>query len=137
MNACKGILKTVSILYIIFGAFFAVLMVLSIAIGPTLISLGLGNMLGVLGSLVGGVLFVVFLIPAAVNLFIGIMGVKRSGNPNKANFFIVIGIILGALTLFSLFGALTIWNMLGLAMPVLYILGGIMNKRVASRITVV
>lgn len=137
MNAPgKGILKTVSILYIIFGIFFAVLMLLSLAIGPTLIGLGLGSILGAFGGIVGGVLFIVFLIPAAVNLIIGIMGVRRSGNPDKAGFFIVVGSILGALTLLSLFGAVTFWNLLGLVMPVLFIVGGIINKRASNKISV-
>ena len=134
MNAPgKSLLKTVSILYIIIGAFFAVLMLLSLAIGPTLMGLGLGSLLGIFGGIVGGVLFIVFLIPAAVNLIIGIMGVRRSGNPNNANFFIGVGSILGALTLFSLFGAVTLWNLLGLVMPVLFIVGGSMNKKAARR----
>lgn len=137
MNAPgKGILKTVSILYIIFGAFFAVLMVLSLAIGPTLMGLGLGGILGAFGSIVGGLMFIVLLIPGTVNLIIGILGVRRSGNPNKANFFIVVGSILGALTLFSLFGAITFWNLLGLVMPVLFIVGGVINKRAKSKNTV-
>ena len=127
----KTMLKVVSILYIIFGAICVLLMLLSLFIGPLLASLA-GDMFGLFGGLLGGALFIVFLIPAAVDLVVGILGLRFCDNPAKSTFFIVVGFILGILMLISLFGAFSIWNLIGLAMPVLYIIGGFMNKKAAA-----
>lgn len=132
MNAPgKSILRIVSILYIVFGGLFALMMLLSLFFGAGLTTLVEG-MLGTLGTWIGGLLFVAFLIPAAVDLIIGILGVKYADEPSKSSFFIVIGIILSALTLISLISSFTVWGLIMLVMPVLYIVGGYMNKN-ASR----
>lgn len=133
MNAPgSGLLKVISILYIIFGAIFAVLMLLSLALGPVISNLTEG-VLGGYASILGGILFVVFLIPAAVDLVIGIIGVKKAGEPSAALFFIVIGIVLAALTLLGMFtSGISIASLLGLVMPVLFIVGGFMNKNAVS-----
>jgi hypothetical protein len=132
MNAPgKTMLKVVSILYIIFGAIFALLMILSLFLGSLLASF-VSNIFGVFGVLLGGALFVIFLIPAAVDLVVGIIGVRQCGEPSKASFFIITGFILGGLTFISLISSFSVWNLLGLVMPVLYIVGGFMNKKAAS-----
>ncbi len=132
MNAPgSGLLKVISILYIVFGAIFAVFMLLSLALGPVISDLTEG-LLGGFGAILGGILFVVFLIPAAVDLVIGIIGVKKAGEPAAALFFIVVGIVLAALTLVGLIMSFSIWSLLGLVMPALFIVGGFMNKNTVS-----
>ncbi len=132
MNAPgSGLLKVISILYIIFGAIFAVFMLLSLALGPAISSITEG-VLGGFGAMLGGILFLVFLIPAAVDLVIGIIGVKKAGDPSAAMFFIVVGIVLGVLTLISLITSFSIVSLLGLVMPVLFIVGGVQNKNAAA-----
>lgn len=132
MNAPgKGILKIVSILYIIFGSLFALLMLLSLFLGSVLASWA-GSFFGGISALIGGLLFVMFLIPAAVDLIVGIIGLKNSEVPSKAQFFIVTGIVLTALTLILLMFSFTIWGVIMFAMPVLYIVGGYMNKNAAK-----
>ena len=131
MNAPgKGILKIVSIMYIIFGSIFALMMLLSLFLGSLLASWA-GSLLGAFSAIVGGLLFVIFLIPAAVDLIVGIIGFKNSDIPSKAQYFIVTGIVLTALTLILLMFSFTIWGVIMFAMPVLYIVGGYMNKNAA------
>lgn len=133
MNAPgKGILKIVSIMYIIFGSIFALLMLLSLFLGSLLASWA-GSLFGAFSALVGGLLFVAFLIPAAVDLIVGIIGFKNSDVPSKAQFYIVTGIVLTALTLILLMFSFTIWGVIMFAMPVLYIVGGYMNKNTAPQ----
>ena len=129
MNAPgKGILKVVSVLYIIFGAIFALLMLLSLFLGSMIGAL-VGDMLGgFLGTWVGSILFVIFLIPAALDLIFGIIGVKKAGDPSKATFFIVVGIILTVIALIGVVSSFSVWMLLNLVMPVLFIVGGFMNK---------
>jgi hypothetical protein len=128
MNAPgKTMLKVVSIIYIVIGAICALLMILSLFFGSLLASIA-GNIFGALGGLLGGALFIVFLIPAAADLIIGIIGVKFCDDPSKASFFIVVGFIMSGLMLISLFGAFSIWNLIGLILPILYIVGGFRNK---------
>ncbi len=132
MNAPgSGLLKVISILYIIFGAIFAVFMLLSLALGSVIADLAEG-FIGGLGAIVGGVLFLVFLIPAAADLVIGIIGVKKADDQSAATFFIVVGIVLTALTLIGLILSFSALSLLGLVMPVLFIVGGYMNKNAGS-----
>jgi len=132
MNAPgKTMLKVVSIIYIVIGAICALLMILSLFLGSLLASLA-NNIFGALGGILGGALFIVFLIPAAADLIVGIIGVKFCGDPSKASFFIVVGFIMGGLMLISLFSAFSVWNLISLVLPVLYIIGGYRNKKAAS-----
>ena len=138
MNAPgKTMLKVVSILYIIFGACCALLMLLSLAFGPVLASF-VGSLFGSIGGAMGGmfgavfgtIIFFFFLIPAAVDLTIGIIGLKQCGDPSRALFFIISGFILAGLSLIGM-GAFSVFGLLGLPMPILYIVGGFMNKNAA------
>jgi hypothetical protein len=137
MNAPgKGILKVVSILYIIFGGIFALLGVLSLFLATTISAwMGgiMGGMMGGLGVMAGGLLFVVLLIPAAVDLVIGIVGVRNADEPSRSTFFIVTGFILGGLSLIGLILAFSIWGLIMLVMPVLFIVGGYMNRNAKQR----
>ena len=131
MNAPgKGMLKVVSILYIILGGIFALMMVLSLFLAAT-VSAWMGGILGGLGAMAGGLLFVVLLIPATVDLVIGIIGVKNADEPSRAGFFIVAGFILAGLTLISLIFSFSTWGLVMFVLPVLFIFGGYMNRNAA------
>jgi Ca2+/Na+ antiporter len=60
------------------------------------------------------------------------MGIKKSGDPSKAMFFIVTGIILCVLTLVSMIMNFQVTSLIGFVLPVLYIVGGAMNKKAAA-----
>ena len=136
MNAPgKTLLKVVSILYIIFGALFALAALLSLFLGSLLASFVagfVGDYGALLGGAVGIVLFIVFLIIAAIDLVAGIVGVKQCGDPSKATFYIVFGFILGGLSLISFITNFQIGNLIGLIMPVLFIVGGFLNKNASQ-----
>ncbi len=136
MNAPgKTLLKVVSILYIIFGALFALLALFSLFMGSiiaSLVSSYVGDISAMLGGAVGFLLFIILLIPAAVDLIVGILGLKKCDDASKANFFIVFGFILGILALISVITAFTVMSLLGLVLPVLLIVGGFMNKNAAK-----
>lgn len=141
MNAPgKTMLKVVSIIYIIFGAFFALFAILALLIGPVIASF-LGGMLGAIGGMlggaIGGLIGIILLIPTAIYLVIGIIGVKKCAVPTAALFFIIVGFIFGAFALIPLFSSAdflsVIFNLIGLALPVLYIVGGFMNKNAVPK----
>ena len=134
MNAPgKTLLKVVSILYIIFGGLIALLGLFFLILGPAIGSL-FGNFFGFIGGMAGLVIFIVLLIIAAIDLVAGIVGVKQCGDPAKSMFFIVFGFILGGLTLISFLTNFQIGNLLGLVMPVLFIVGGFMNKNATKAV---
>ncbi len=130
------LLKVVSILYIICGGLFALIALLSLFLGSmlgTFVSSLLGGYAaGLVGGAVGIILFIVFLIIAAIDLVAGIVGIKQCGDPSKATFFIVFGFILGGLSLISFITNFQVGNLIGLIMPVLFIVGGFLNKNAAK-----
>ena len=127
MNAPgKGMLKVVSILFIIFGAIATLLSILAL-VGA-----------GFLGAVTGGasalitVAAVILLITSIAELVIGIVGVKKSGDVSSAMFFIVTGIILCVLNLVSMIMNFQVTSLIGFVLPVLYIVGGALNKKAAN-----
>lgn len=136
MNAPgKGLLKTVSILFIIFGAIATILSIIGLAGSAALASMG-----GEVGAAVGGLLIiaVIFaLIVSVLELVLGIVGLKKAADPTKAQFFITTGIILVALGLISLIigivnGGFSVTSLIGFVLPILYIIGGSQNKKAAQ-----
>lgn len=135
MNAPgKGLLKTVSILFIIFGAIATVVSLLGVAGSAALSAFG-----GIADSALGGLLLIatiMMLIVSVLELVIGIIGLNRSGDPQKANFFITTGIILCVISLITLIittaaGGVQWTSLVGFVLPILYIAGGAMNKKAA------
>jgi hypothetical protein len=131
----RGILKVVSILFIIFGAIATVLSIIALVGSSWLSSQAqdTASMIaaGVTGLLVAG--SVVLLITSALELILGIVGLNKSGDPAHANFFIISGIILCALSIIGMILYFQITSFIGFVLPVLYIVGGAMNKNTASR----
>lgn len=138
MNAPgKGLLKTVSILFIIFGAIATILSLFGV-----LGSAVLASVAGEFGAgAVGGLLMIVtilVLVVSVLELVLGIVGLKKCGDPAQAQYFIVTGIILCVLALASLImsileSSFNFMSLIGFVLPVLYIVGGSMNKKVAAK----
>ena len=131
----KGLLKTVSILFIVFGAIATVISLVGIVGSAALASVG-----GVVGTAVGGILLValvVMMIVSVLELILGIAGLRRSGDPSRANFFITWGIILSILSLIPLLigavnGGFQWTSLVGFVLPILYIVGGAMNRKAVT-----
>ncbi len=125
----KGLLKVVSVLFIIAGIFAVITSIFGAAGSALLTSLGVqsgGIMIGaMLISTISGVLEIVF----------GGLGVKRCADPAQGQFFITAGIVLCAIQLLNMIvhsigiGFLQVFGLLGFVLPVLYIVGGIKNKK--------
>lgn len=136
MNAPgKGLLKVVSILLIIAGAFAVITSVFGAAGSALLTQLGIQSgteIAAMIISVTMGILEIVF----------GSLGIKRCAIPAQGQFFIVSGIVLCAMQVLNMSmhiigsGGLMLValpaGLLGLVLPVLYIAGGIKNKKVLA-----
>lgn len=128
MNApAKGLLKIVSILFIVFGVIATIISLLAV-----LGSAALTAAAGIVGILL---LATILLLAASVFEFVfGIIGLKKCGDPTKAGFFIVSGIILCVISLVSLIigilnSSFQVTSLISFVLPLLYIIGGVMNKK--------
>lgn len=126
----KVLLQVVSIIFIVFGAIAIIVSIIAIA-GSALLTAYTGGMAAMLI-----VVSVIALASGVLELIIGIMGLKKCKDPAKANFFIIWGIILCAISLISLimsfFVAFSWTSLVGFILPVLYIVGGVMNKKAVT-----
>ena len=122
----KGLLKVSGILLIIFAAISIVMLVFGMIAAATL-----G---GALGAAVGGIVLVLGLVSAAFSLIMGILGVKYANVPAKATVCMVFAIIAIVLQLISLISgnANVISALIGLILPVLYLIGALKNKQAAA-----
>ena len=136
MNApAKGLLKTVSILFIIFGVIATIISLIAV-LGSAVLT----SMAGIVGAALGGILLVVTILLLGVSVLefiLGIIGLKKCADPTKANYFIVSGIILCILSLVSLIigivnGSFQYTGLVGFVLPLLYIVGGVMNKKAVT-----
>ena len=127
MNAPgKGMLKVVSILFIIFGAIATIVSIIGL-VGSAWLA---AATYGLAGMFV--VAMVIALIVSVLELVIGIIGVKKAADPTQANFFIVTGIILCVLALVSMILSFQVTSLIGFVLPILFIVGGVMNKKAVA-----
>lgn len=117
-------LKITGILMIIGGAVSFVLAIIALV--------GVAALVAMLGAEGGGLL----LAGAVAEFIAGIIGVKNCAKPEKANTCITWGIIVAAFCLvgniLSVVGGdkIDVFSMLlGIALPVLYIVGAVLNKK--------
>lgn len=138
MNAPgKTLLKVVSILFIIFGAILTVISLLAVIGSAALSSMG-----DELGTAFGGILMmmsIILLIDGVLELVLGIVGIKNVGDPAKASYFVAVGIILCVLSLIPLVisiinGGFDFTSLIGFVLPILYIVGGSMNKKAVATV---
>ena len=124
----KGLLKVSGILLIIFAAISIVILVFGMIAAATL-----G---GTLGAAVGGIVLVLGLVSTVFSLIMGILGVKYANVPAKATVCMVFAIIAIALQLINLISGDAnvniISTLIGLILPVLYLIGALKNKQAAA-----
>ena len=127
----KGFLKVVGILMIIGGAIgiisSIVLLACTAPAAAVLSMIGISSGAVIASGLLG-------LVGAALELVAGILGVKNCADPSKANSCIAFGIVVLALTVISnilYFSVLSF--LLGLILPVLYLIGAFLNKQSAAQ----
>jgi hypothetical protein len=136
MNAPgKGILKVVSILFIVFGAIATVVSLfftlVPLLVDPTGLVMAAYAAMGLaMGSVVAAL--IIGIIASILELIFGIMGVKKCADPAKGKFFIVSGIILCVLTLISMILLFSVTSLIGFVLPILFIVGGFMNKKAVA-----
>ena len=127
----SGFLKVTGILMIIGGALSIILSIVGILGIAALAVINVGSIsMGLL--YVSGILAIV---SSVVELIAGIVGVKHCKNPEKAKACIVWGAIVAVLTVVSAIltvagGSAFPWVslLIGLVVPVLYIIGAVKNK---------
>lgn len=127
----KGFLKVSGILLIIFAVISILVLVIGIIAAASLGSLG-----GEVGALAGGIAvgaLVISLISCAFSLVMGILGVKYANVPSKAQVCMVFAIIAIALQIITLVtgGSDIVMTIIGLVLPVLYLIGALKNKQAA------
>ena len=127
----NGFLKVTGILMIIGGGLSIILGIIAM-LGVALIvsALGTEEMLGLLIFAT-----ILSLLGAIVSLVAGILGVANAAKPEKANICIVFGIlaamlsVLGNVLTATSGGTFSVFNLiLGLVLPVLYLIGAFQNK---------
>lgn len=128
----KGLLKVVSILFIVAGGFATLSSIVGTAGSAWLSRIGVSSggmmMAAMISSVIIGVLEILF----------GILGINRCENPTKGGFFIMTGGILCGLQLLNMvlhsigIGFVQVFGLLGFILPVLFIVGGVKNKIAAG-----
>lgn len=131
----NGLLKVTGILMIIgggLGIIFGIIAVLGVSVAVEFIN-GLGG-----DANLGLLMFaaILTLISAIVSLAAGIVGVVNAAKPEKAIVCIVFGILTAALSVLGNIlttaggGSFSVLNlMIGLVLPVLYLIGAFQNKK--------
>lgn len=132
----RGFLKAIGILLIIggiIGVVSGVLAYVSSNAIESLVDSGTLDSTVATAVLTGStlMLYCIFALVSGILEFIaGILGVKYANSPEKAMICIVFGIILIILTIISNFIDFSLLSIIiGLVLPVLYLIGGILNKK--------
>ena len=122
------------ILYIIFGALGLLLSLALLAGGGLLLAAGAGTVGIALGA-VAGILGAITVLTAVFYLILGILGVRNCDKPEKCGVNFVLGILVLVLVVIGLVvnvattgpsGALS--SVVGLVLPILYVMGAKENK---------
>ena len=145
MQEAKGktILKVVGILFIIFGAISVIISLLALVGGAALAGAS-GMLEGADAGMVaaGGAIVivagVVALIQSVIDLIAGILGVKNCDKPEKAQTCFILGVVIIVIAIISdIFAFISsgvnastiISALIGLVLPVLYVVGANKNKQ--------
>ncbi len=134
----KGLLKVSSILFIVFAAISVVVSIVGLIGVAALAALGASYDTTGAVAVAGGVAIfamIIAIVSSLIQLVVGILGVKKSGDATKAQFFIVTGFIIGGLQLISIVISFNFLGLIGLVLPILYIVGGFQNKKAASTVS--
>lgn len=142
----KGLLRFTGVLYIIFGVLSALFTILGLTgvstfgklMGLTNTNTNANTRTGI-GSTIGGTLggimiaaLVMMLILALFEIITGIVGISNSDKPYNANACITLAIIMIILQIASgLVGTFNWISIIGLLLPILYLIGAIQNRGAA------
>lgn len=122
-----GLLKVVSILFVVAGAFALITSIFTAAGSALLAYLGIHSGVTMTAAMV------VSVIMGVLEIVFGSMGLRRCAMPAQGRFFIVSGVVLCAVQLLNMIlhsinlGFLIVFGLLGFVLPALYIVGGIKN----------
>lgn len=129
----KGLLKVVGILMIIGGAISIIMSIIAIASVGTLTYFTDGDLSSVQ---LNPTISVVMILGSVAELIAGIIGVKNCKKPEKATSCLVFGIIVAIFNLLGIIigavggsGFNFVSLVIGLVLPVLFIVGAVMNKK--------
>ncbi len=128
----RSLLKVTGILMVIFGSFNLIFTLVGmLALGAIGGALG-----GAAGAAVGIGAVLIGSISGIVQFVTGIMGILNANKPEKAMVCMVFGalmIVFVLVNLFTNFSGFAIFGaIIGLVLPVLYIMGALKNKQVAG-----
>jgi hypothetical protein len=139
LNApAKGLLKTVSILFIVFGAIFTIFALLSLWGMSMLKTGGMGAVPGVDMSMFNskGLMAsqILLLAGSILDIVFGIIGLKKCGDPEKEGFFFYAGVILCALSVIALYldiitAGFGVTGLIRFILPILFIVGSVIHKK--------
>lgn len=116
MSESKFLLKETSLLMVIYGVIASVISVVALVNAdnnPNYWATGL----------------VLLLIASVLELVFGALGFRKSDDAGRSGFFVFAGIVAAAVMLIILIMDFSVWSLLGLVLPVLYIIGGAMLSR--------
>jgi len=116
----KAILKAASIAMIVYGIIAIIISIIALSQNGRLAGAGAGEYIGSA---------VVIFILSMLELVLGAIGARRGGDVKNAGFFITTGVVLSSVGLISLILRFQIEGLIGFALPLLYIAGGVINKR--------
>ena len=119
MHAGKNLLKVTSVLLILFGSIVTVITIIELANGGRLSG-------GHIGTFMSAV--VVLLILSMLSLVLGVVGLKKCEEVRSASYFIISGVVMGGVALISLALSLQLVGLIGFLLPLLYIVGGAMQR---------
>lgn len=111
----KTLLKVISVIFILFGIISVIVSLIALI---NIAGLGTGWVVAT----------IIVLVSSLIELVIGILGYKKSGDSGEARFFIITGFVLGIILLISLVLSFSVLTLIGFALPVLYIVGGYMLR---------
>lgn len=116
MSQSKFLLKETSLLMVIYGVIAAVITLVAL-ITPS-------------SATTSWVTALVLLLAASVlELIFGALGFSKSDDAGRAGYFVAVGIIATVFMLIITIMNFTVWSLLGLVLPILYIIGGVTMRR--------
>lgn len=118
MSEGKFLLKTISVLMMVFGLIVAIYAVFYM-INPEDVKNWTTAM-------------VLLIITCFLELIFGAIGFRSSDDPGRANYFLITGIVAVILAIVSMIMAVSQWTVVSLVLPVFYIIGGTLLRKAAD-----
>jgi len=119
MSESKFLLKQTSLLMVIFGIVAAVVSLIAL-IRPE------GNTNYMVLSLV------LILIASILELIFGALGFRKSDDADRSGYFLTVGIISIIIMLIAAIVDFSVWSLVGIVLPFLYVVGGVMLRKQAD-----